>query len=93
LGYGAVEFLLNPESGAQDLTGALVCLINGKLAYLDFATLQDSKTGKTRVRRVDIDTPSYKVAREYMIRLEKEDFSDNEKIRLLAEAASSESRL
>ena len=93
LGYGAVEFFLNPNSGSQDLTGALVCLINGKLAYLDFATLQDPKTGKTRVRRVDIATPSYKVAREYMIRLEKEDFSDNEKMRLLAEAASSESRL
>jgi 6-phosphofructokinase len=93
LGYGAVEFLLNPDSGSQNLTGALVCLINGKLDYLDFTTLQDPKTGKTRVRRVDINTPSYKVAREYMIRLEKEDLSDNEKVRLLAQTASSENHL
>jgi 6-phosphofructokinase 1 len=90
LGYGAVEFLLNPAGAAAKLVGALVAVINAKLEYLDFADLQDSKTGKTRVRSVDIDTPSYRVAREYMIRLEKEDFSDEEKLRLLAQAASSD---
>ncbi len=89
LGYGAVEFLLNPASDAAKLNGALVCLVNGKLDYLDFTSLKDATTGKTRVRRVDIDTPSYKVAREYMIRLEKEDFRDDEKLRQLAQAASS----
>jgi 6-phosphofructokinase 1 len=89
LGYGAVEFLLNPAADAAKLAGALVCLVNGKLDYLDFAGLQDAKTGKTRVRSVDIYTPSYKVAREYMIRLEREDFRDDEKLRQLAQAASS----
>jgi 6-phosphofructokinase 1 len=90
LGYGAVEFLLNPPDNIKKLTGALVALINGKLEYLDFTALQDAVTGKTRVRTVAIEAPSYKIAREYMIRLEKEDFSDPEKIRLLAQAASSE---
>ena len=90
LGYGAVEFLLNPPDKIKALTGALVALINGKLEYLDFTALQDPVTGKTRVRTVAIEAPSYKIAREYMIRLEKEDFSDPEKIRLLAQAASSE---
>jgi 6-phosphofructokinase 1 len=90
LGYGAVEFLLNPAGAAAKLVGALVAVINAKLEYLDFADLQDPKTGKTRVRSVDIETPSYRVAREYMIRLEKEDFSDEEKLRLLAQAASSD---
>ncbi len=90
LGYGAVEFLLNPTGDAVKLNGALVCLIDGRLEYLDFASLQDPETGKTRVRSVDIDTPSYKVAREYMIRLEKEDFTDEEKVRILAQAASSD---
>jgi 6-phosphofructokinase 1 len=89
LGYGAVEFLLNPTTDAAKLDGALVCLVNGKLDYLDFAGLQDAKTGKTRVRSVDVYTPSYKVAREYMIRLEREDFRDDEKLRQLAQAASS----
>jgi 6-phosphofructokinase 1 len=90
LGYGAVEFLLNPNTDAAKLDGALVALIHGKLEYLDFTRLQDAKTGKTRVRKVDIGAPSYKVAREYMIRLEKEDFSDANKLRLLAQAASSD---
>ncbi len=75
---------------ARALNGALVALVNGKLDYLDFTSLRDPQSGKTRVRRVDIDTPSYKVAREYMIRLEREDFSDPEKLRLLSQAASSD---
>ena len=93
LGYGAVEFLLNPEPKIASLTGALVCLVDGELNYLDFTSLQDSKTGKTRVRSVGINKPTYKVAREYMIRLEHEDFADHEKLRLLAQAASSKDKL
>jgi len=90
LGYGAVEFLLNPSAEAKQLNGALVAVIDGKLENFDFKSLQDPKTGKTRVRSVDIGAPAYKIAREYMIRLEKEDFSDADKLRLLAQAASSD---
>jgi 6-phosphofructokinase len=93
LGYGAVEFLLNPTAAAAKLDGALVCVVNGQLDYLDFDSLRDAKTGKTRVRTVDISTPSYRVAREYMIRLEKEDFADDEKLRQLAQTASSAQHL
>ena len=92
LGYGAVEFLLDNPRGAVQLNGALVCLVDGKLRYLDFADLIDPKTGKSRVRVVDVEKPSYKIAREYMIRLEKEDFEDADKLRLLAQAASSPSQ-
>jgi 6-phosphofructokinase 1 len=92
LGYGAVDFFLGDNSEWAKLNGALVCLINGKLQYLDFADLLDSETGKSRVRLVDVQKPAYKVAREYMIRLEKEDLEDGEKLRLLAEAASSRSQ-
>jgi len=90
LGYGAIEWLLSSDPAVRKLTGSLVALINGKLEYLDFASLLNPTTGKTTVRRVDIDAPSYKIAREYMIRLEKEDFADEEKVRILAQAASSE---
>ena len=93
LGYGAVEFLLNPNAKLASLSGALVCLVDGELKYLDFTSLQDSQTEKTRVRAVDISKPTYKVAREYMIRLEREDFADSEKLRLLAQAASSKDKL
>ncbi|HEX9146706.1 MAG TPA: diphosphate--fructose-6-phosphate 1-phosphotransferase [Candidatus Binatia bacterium] len=92
LGYGAVDFFLSANSELAKLNGALVCLIDGKLQYLDFADLLDPKTGKSRVRLVDVQKPAYKVAREYMIRLEKEDLDDAEKLGLLAEAASSQNQ-
>ena len=89
LGYGAVEFLLNPTPGAAQLDGALVCRVGGKLEYLAFADLLDARTGRTLVRTVDVLTPYYKLAREYMIRLEREDFADADKLRQMAQAASS----
>jgi 6-phosphofructokinase 1 len=91
LGYGAVEFLIGQNAGLDKLSGALVCLVDGKLQYLNFVDLLDPKTGKSRVRQVDTGTPAYKIAREYMIRLEKEDFEDANKLRLLAQAASTPS--
>ncbi|HEU4341495.1 MAG TPA: diphosphate--fructose-6-phosphate 1-phosphotransferase [Candidatus Binatia bacterium] len=92
LGYGAVEFLLGHREESANLNGALVCLVDGKLQYRDFTELLDPKTGKSRIRLIDVAKPSYKIAREYMIRLEKEDFDDPEKLGLLAQAVSSPSK-
>jgi 6-phosphofructokinase 1 len=91
LGYGAVEFFLSGRQDAETLAGALICLVDGKLQFLDFADLLDPKTGKSRIRVVDVNKPSYKIAREYMIRLEREDLEDKDKLRVLAAAASSPS--
>jgi ATP-dependent phosphofructokinase / diphosphate-dependent phosphofructokinase len=88
LGYGAVEFLLNPNEITSKIAGALVCIINGELKYLRFEDLLDPATKKTSVRVVDISKPSYKVAREYMIRLEREDFANPQQLEKLARAAS-----
>jgi len=89
LGYGAVEFLLNPNELTAKIDGALVCIVNGELKYLKFEDLLDPQTKKTSVRTVDIYKPSYKVAREYMIRLEREDFANPQTLEKLAKAASS----
>lgn len=89
LGYGAVEFLLNPTALTATFDGALVCIVDGELQYLKFENLLDAKTKKTSVRSVDITKPSYKVAREYMIRLEREDFEIPGRLEQLARAASS----
>jgi 6-phosphofructokinase len=89
LGYGAVEFLLNPRESTKDIDGALVCIVNGEVQYLKFDDLLDPKTKKTSVRKVDISKPSYKVAREYMIRLEREDFANPQTLEKLARATSS----
>ena len=93
LGYGAVEFLLNPNENTAKIDGALVCIVNGELQYLKFDDLLDPKTKKTSVRSVDISKPSYKVAREYMIRLEREDLENPERLEKLARAASSKEQL
>jgi 6-phosphofructokinase len=92
LGYGAVEFLLNPNQQTANVDGALVCIVDGELQYLKFTDLLDANTKKTSVRVVDLAKPSYKVAREYMIRLEKEDFENPERLEKLAGAASSKDK-
>lgn len=91
LGYGAVEFLLNPDAQAARLNGALVYLENGHLNYAGFDDLLDPQTGKPRIRLVDVSKPSYRIAREYMIRLEREDFENEERLAALARAASTAS--
>jgi len=68
LGYGAVRFLLKGGSGSM-----VVCY-EGNIKTVPFANMIDDITGDTRIRRVDINTETYEVARKYMIRLEKEDF-------------------
>ncbi len=88
LGYGATDFLLRPDPESARYHGALVCLDNGKLRYLNFNDLLDPATGRTRIRLVDVAKPSYKIAREYMIRLEREDFDDRERLAVLARAAA-----
>jgi 6-phosphofructokinase len=67
LGYSAVKFL---TSGG---TGAMIMLKDGKSLPIKFADLLDPKTGKTRIRTVEINSDDYLMARRYMIRLEKED--------------------
>jgi len=92
LGYGAVEFLLNPNQQTATIDGALVCIVNGELQYLKFTDLLDPRTKKTSVRSVDLAKPSYKVAREYMIRLEREDFENSELMQRMARGASSQDK-
>ena len=59
----------------------------GKLMPLPFGSFQDPETGRPRIRVVNVTTESYRVAREYMIRLEREDFEDPEKLSALANTA------
>jgi hypothetical protein len=54
-------------------SGAMIMLKDGVCHPIKFADLIDPKSGKTRVRVVDIKADDYHMARRYMIRLEKED--------------------
>ncbi len=69
LGYSAVKFLMKGGSGA------LISFYEGKLKPIPLRSIIDPATKKTRVRYVNTNTDPYEVARQYMIRVEKEDFS------------------
>jgi ATP-dependent phosphofructokinase / diphosphate-dependent phosphofructokinase len=82
LGNSAIRFLLNGGSGA------MVSIQNGQLVPLHFADIRDPKTGKTRVRNVDPQSETFRVAREYMIRLDPADVADDEMAEKLARAGN-----
>lgn len=84
LGFAAVRYLKSGESNA------MVSIQGGKLVPLPFSTIRDPETGKTRVRLVDTTSSGYRVAREYMIRLDATDFERPERIARLAAAARME---
>lgn len=77
LGYAAVRYLLSGHSGA------IVTVDKGKLIPIKFGDII-GKDGKIKVREVDIDSDSYKVARKYMIRIEQNDFDEVKNIARLA---------
>lgn len=65
-------------------TGDMITIQEGKSVPMPFYSVMDPETGRTRVRLVDIHTETYEMALEYMIRLKKEDFKDDEYVKLLA---------
>ena len=81
LGYAAVKFLL--EGGS----GALISTVGGQLRPIPFADLLDPNTNRTAVRRVNVQSESYEVARRYMLRLNPEDLTDSEMLEKLAAVA------
>ncbi len=78
LGFGAVRYLVAGGSGA------LIALSGGHVQPIDLETLLDPKTGRIRTRHVERSTEAYRVARDYMVRLEPADFTDDAKLRQLA---------
>jgi 6-phosphofructokinase len=83
LGYGAVRYLL--KGG----TAAMITVFENSIRPVPFVELIDYSTGKTKIRKVGIDTETYEVARNYMIRLELEDFQ-GESLNNLAKVAKME---
>jgi 6-phosphofructokinase 1 len=87
LGWGAVDHLRDLlESGSEE-HGSMITLHEGHLVPLPFDAFTDPATGRVRTRGVDLSATSYRVAREYMIRLEPDDLEDAEKVKLIAAAA------
>ncbi len=78
LGYCAAQFLLDGGSGA------MVSVQEGRFVPIPFSTMIDPATGRTRVRTVDLTSLRYTVARQYMTRLEQQDFSDSARLAALS---------
>jgi ATP-dependent phosphofructokinase / diphosphate-dependent phosphofructokinase len=85
LGYGAVDYLRRILD--SDKPGGMITIQEGHMVPLPFGTFSDPETGRVRIRLVDVESSSYRVAREYMIRLDREDVEDPDKLRPIAEAA------
>lgn len=70
LGYCGAKYL------AEGGSGALVAMVQGSFQAVPFESIMDPRTGKMRVRMVDIGSDRYMIARRYMLRLRKDDFED-----------------
>ena len=80
LGYAAVNYLMRGG------TGAMITIQGGEFEPIPFKEIADPQTGRGRRRAVDVDTESYQVAREYMVRLGPKDFADEDWVAKLAAA-------
>jgi 6-phosphofructokinase 1 len=83
LGYHSVH-LLQKEGVAP---GVMATIVNGNMHPVDLHDLIDPETNRMRVRQVDIRSDVYRVARAFMIRLERSDLEDPETLAQLAAAA------
>ena len=81
LGYCAAKFLI--EGGS----GALVSMQGGRFVPCPLEEMLDPETNRMQVRRVDIHSTRYAIARRYMIRLRRDDLEDEGELRRLAEVA------
>lgn len=85
LGYGAVKFLRSDDAGKF---GAIISYVEGKMNPLPFDKLINPETKRMKNRKVNVDGEGYECARRYMIRLDKHDFADPERLGKLAAAAA-----
>ena len=85
LGYGAVDYLKRLLAAGEP--GGMITIQEGHMVPLAFGSFSDSGTGRVRIRLVNVDSSSYRVAREYMIRLDREDLEDPDKLGPIAAAS------
>ena len=82
LGYWATRFLL--EGG----TDAMVTMQGDTFVPIPFGDLIDARTGRFRVRHVDVASEAYQMLAAYMIRLTRADLENPVQVRALARAGA-----
>jgi len=84
LGYFSIQLLLTDYDAPS---AVMVSLVNGNLQAIDMHDMIDPQTNRTRIRTVDVQSDVYRVARAYMIRLERADLENPAMLKSLAAQA------
>ncbi len=74
LGYCAAKFLIGGGSGA------LVSMQGGRFVPCPLDEMLDPQTNRMQVRRVDVNSTRYAIARRYMIRLRRDDLENQDRL-------------
>jgi ATP-dependent phosphofructokinase / diphosphate-dependent phosphofructokinase len=82
LSYCAAKYLIDGGNAA------MISIDGGHFVPVPFEKLLDAQTGRTRVLLVDITSTRYAIARRYMIRLRRDDFTDPPEMAKLAATAA-----
>ncbi len=81
LGYCAAKYLL---AGGN---AVMVSMQGGHFVPIPFGQMLDPRTGRAKVRCVDIHSTRYAIARRYMLRLRRDDFEDPHELAKFAATA------
>jgi 6-phosphofructokinase 1 len=87
LGYGAVDYLRGLYGSGSGDIGAMITIQEDHMVPLSFGSFTDPATGRPQIREVNVRSGAYRVATEYMIRLEREDLDDPGRLEAIAGAA------
>jgi 6-phosphofructokinase 1 len=78
LGYCAAKYVLGGGNAA------MISMQGGHFVPIPFGEMLDPQTGRARIRAVDIYAERYAIARSYMLRLKREDFTEARELAKLA---------
>ncbi len=78
LGYCAAKYLIGGGSGS------LVSMQGGRFVPCPLDEMLDSRTNRMQVRRVDVNSTRYAIARRYMIRLRRDDLENEDTLMRLS---------
>ena len=67
-------------------SNAMVTIQAGRLVPVPFGLMMDPRTGRIRVRYVNVESEMYQTLNAYMIRLKPEDLDDPQALAALAKA-------
>ena len=79
LGFGVVDFL------CQGGSGAMITRQGDHIVPIPFEDFLDPKSGRARVRMVDVHSATYRIARHYMLRLNSRDLQDEDLVSRMAQ--------